>query len=193
MGNNQLKHISRRSLVKGYTLLGLLVTTSIVAILSSVAVPSLASLISDAHIRSASTQLLSTLMLSRHHAISSGSTVIVCHAKDISMTECSETRQRNTNWSNGLISYADLNRNDTLDQSDHVITTTSNNPKVAIVFNQNGRLRFFSDGSARSAGFYLCIGASATERHLKILHTGRTRTVAEMNQIQRNTCLSKAL
>lgn len=193
MGNYQLKHKYRASLIEGYTLLELLISTSIIAILSGIAIPSFAGIISNGRITSASAQLLTTLMLSRNHAATTSSTVIVCHARDSSMTRCSESRERNTNWSNGIISYADLNRNNALDHGDQIINTLQNNPKVAIVFNQNGRLRFFPNGSARSAGFYLCSVASNSERHLKILYTGRTRTVTEMNETQRNTCLSKVI
>lgn len=193
MGNHQLKCKNQASLSKGYTLLELLISTSIITVLSSIAIPSFAGMINNARITSASAQLSTTLALSRNHAATTSATVIVCHARDSSMTLCSESQERNTNWSNGIISYADLNRNNTLDQGDHIITTLQNDSKVAIVFNQSGRLRFFSNGSARSAGFYLCSVASTSERHLKILHTGRTRTVAEMNETQRNTCLSKML
>lgn len=190
MGNFQ--PICKRSFgaATGFTILELLISTSIIAILSSIAIPSFAAIISNGRISSTSAELFTTLMLSRNYAATTSSTVIVCHARDSSMTRCSESRERNTNWSNGIISYADLNRNDTLDENDRIISTLQTDSKVAIVFNQNGRLRFFSNGSARSAGFYLCSTASSSERHLRILYTGRTRTVTEMNENQRNTCLS---
>ena len=176
----------------GYTLLELLITTTVVVILTTVAAPSFASMINNAQIKSASRELSQTLALSRSHALKTGITVIVCHARDSSMSKCSVSRNRNTNWSNGIISYADTNANNILDEDDQVLGTMQKHANIALVFNQNGRLRFFPSGGSRSSGFYLCSKSTARERHLKILHTGRTRTSSKMGSAQRQICLSKA-
>jgi len=176
----------------GYTLLELLVTISLIAILASAAAPSFANVISNRHVSTASTQLISTLMLSRNHAINSSVTVIVCHAKDESLSECSGSRKRNTPWSQGVISYADLDGDNSLSDQDQILSTFRPHESVVAMFNQNGRLRFFPDGSARSAGFLLCSAFSDRQRHLRILHTGRTRSSDKMSQHHLRTCLSKA-
>jgi len=177
--------------LKGYTLLNLITTVSIIAILLGIAAPSLANIINNGRISATSLDLFTTLALSRTHALNTGKTVIVCHAKDHTMTACDDSYKANTNWSNGVISYTDTNRNNDLDENDHILTTIQLDSKVAVVFNQNGRLRFFANGSARSAGFYLCSKASELNRHLIILYTGRTRTVDQMNETQLDTCRSK--
>jgi len=176
----------------GFTLLELITSISIVAILVAIALPSFANMIQKTHITVASSELSTTLTLSRNYAVTTGTTVIVCHAKDKSRSQCSEKRDRNTNWANGIISYADMNNDNTLGKEDRILTVQINHSSVTTVFNQNGRLRFFADGSARSAGFYICSKAGPQGRHIRILHTGRTRTSAEMGEKQRNTCLSKA-
>jgi type IV fimbrial biogenesis protein FimT len=170
----------------------LMITLSITATLASVAAPSFASIISDSRIKAASVQLSTALAKARNHALTSAATVIVCQAQDASMKHCSDAHRRNTRWSNGIISYADLNANNTLDDNDQILTTLQSHESISMVFNQNGRLRFFADGSARSAGFYLCSKLSTRERHLKILHTGRSRTTAKLSDRNRQTCLSKA-
>jgi type IV fimbrial biogenesis protein FimT len=196
MGNNRPCFISycqyRAKPCNGFSLLELIITLSVTTILTSVAVPSFSAMIHNGHIKAASVRLSSTLALSRNHALSTGITVVVCQAKNSDMRSCSGSRRRNTRWSSGLISYADLNGNDVLDESDQILSTIQSRNGISMVFNQNGRLRFFADGSARSAGFYLCSKASKQERHLKILHTGRTRTAAKMADRNRQTCLSKA-
>lgn len=189
----KINNTSTAQFSNGFTLLNLLISTSIIAILTSIAAPSFASIISNGRISAASADLSTTLALSRNHALSTGVTVIVCHAKDNTMTQCSDSRERNTNWLNGIISYADINGDNTLDSHDQVLTTSQHHASISMVFNQTGRLRFFSDGSARSAGFYLCSNASEQQRHLRILHTGRARTQSTMGESQLNTCLSKAL
>jgi len=177
----------------GFNMLELIMMVSILASLVTAAAPTFAKVLNKTHIMIASTQLSHTLVFSRNYALQTGTTVIVCHAKDTSMSQCSEKRKRNTNWSNGIISYADINGNNNLDEHDQILTVERTHNSVTTVFNQNGRLRFFADGSARSAGFYLCSKASKEERHIRLLYTGRARTTNEMNKKQRNTCLSKAL
>ncbi|MFQ3243963.1 MAG: type IV fimbrial biogenesis protein FimT [Arenicella sp.] len=176
----------------GFSLMELMITLSITATLASIAAPSFASMISDGRIKAASVQLSTTLAMARNHALSSTTTVIVCQAQDATMQRCSDAHRRNTRWSSGIITYADLNADNSLDENDQILTTLQSHESISMVFNQNGRLRFFADGSARSAGFYLCSKRSDRERHLKILHTGRTRTAAKLSDRNRETCLSKA-
>ena len=191
--NNQFNAKSSPAFDSGSSLMELLASISIIALLASVAAPSFASMIDNRQIKASSIMLSTTLTLARNHAISTTITVIVCHAKDSTMTQCSDSRKRNTNWSNGIITYADLDASNDLDSNDQILSTVKIDPKVAMVFNQNGRLRFFSDGGARSAGFYLCSRASKNERHVRILHTGRTRTKEKLSQTHRKTCLSKTV
>jgi type IV fimbrial biogenesis protein FimT len=175
----------------GFSLTELIISIAIVAILSSIAAPSFASMIEDRRVSASSESLISILTHARYHALSTGSTVVVCNASDPSLSKCSESRLGNSRWPNGAISYADKNDNGELDATDKILRTIQNNESVSIVFNQRGRLRFFASGGSRSAGFYLCSEGSPRERHLKILHTGRTRSVEKMSDIQRATCLSK--
>ena len=178
---------------KGMTILELLISMAVVVILLGIAVPSFTSIIQNNRIKSASMELTRTLAISRNHAITSGTTVIVCQAEDSSMETCSEQREANTNWQNGIISYADINANNELDSQDYVITVMQNTGKIAVVFNQRGRLRFFNDGSARSAGFYICNTVSHHQRHLRILYTGRVRTSDKIAEEQYQTCLNNAV
>ena len=176
----------------GFSIMELMITLSITATLTSLAAPSFANIINDGRIKATSVQLTTTLASARNHALTTTTTVIVCQAQDSTMQHCSNSRRRNTRWSSGVISYADLNGDNALDENDQILTTLQSHKNISMVFNQNGRLRFFADGSARSAGFYLCSKQSSRERHLKILHTGRTRTTAKMSDRNRQTCLSKA-
>ena len=176
----------------GMTVLELLIAITISIILAGIAIPSFSSAINDKKIRTTSIGLTQTLMLARNHAMNSGVTVIVCQASNDSMNKCSNKRNRNTNWRHGLISYADLNSNNELDSNDNVISVLSNHNDVAIVFNQNGRLRFHNNGGSRSAGFYICSPTTKHQRHLRILYTGRIRTFDEMTENQYKTCLNNA-
>lgn len=177
----------------GFTLLELLIAITVAVISFSVAVPSFASMIQSTRVKSTSLSLSNGLLVARNHAINSGTLVIVCHASDATQTKCSDQRNRNTNWRNGVIIFADRNANNELDTGDEIISKMTLNQDVAVVFNQNGRLRFFNDGSARSAGFYICHKTTTQQRHIRILHTGRTRTIEKMSRKQSQTCLNHTL
>jgi len=177
---------------RGFTLLELLITTSIAAISLSIAAPSFASLMQGNRVKSTSHMLHNSLLTARNHALNNRTRVIICHASSPQQSHCSDQRNRNTNWKNGLISFADRNANNELDSGDEIINKITLNQGVAAVFNQNGRLRFFNDGSARSAGFYICHKTGQHQRHIRILHTGRTRTMEKMSEKQSQTCLDNA-
>ena len=176
----------------GYTLLELLIACSVAVISLSVAVPSFANIVQNSRVKSTSHALNHNLLVARNHALNNHTGVIICHASSAAQTSCSKQRNRNTNWRNGVISFADRNANNELDIEDEIINKMTPNQDVAVVFNQNGRLRFFNDGSARSAGFYICHKTTQQQRHIRTLHTGRTRTLETMSEQQSQTCLDQA-
>ncbi len=184
--------LSKKPKQTGFTLLELLITCAIAVISLSIAVPSFASILQSSRVKSTSQTLNNSLFIARNHALNNRTRVIVCHASSPEQTSCSNQRNRNTDWSNGVISFVDRNANNELDADDEIVNKMIPNKGVAVVFNQNGRLRFFSDGSARSAGFYICHKTTQQQRHIRILHTGRTRTLEAMSEQQSQTCLDQA-
>jgi len=85
--------------------------------------------------------------------------------------------------------FEDLNDDNELNKNDNILYTNALNGKINLVFNQRGRLRFFNDGSARSAGFYICNNNSKETRHIRLLHTGRSRTTDIQTKKQELICL----
>ena len=184
--------LSNKTTQYGFTLLELLVAGSITVISLSIAAPSFASIVQSSRVKSTTHALSNSLLVARNHALSNRVRVIVCHASSSEQTSCSNQRNRNTDWRNGVVVFADRNTNNELDADDEIINKMTPSQDVAVVFNQNGRLRFFTDGSARSAGFYICHKTVLQLRHIRILHTGRTRTMETMSEQQSQTCQDHA-
>lgn len=155
----------------GFSLIELLVSMSILAILSSIAVPNLQKYIHKSQLDTTRYSLRSVLSLARQTAISTGYDTYICELKK---NDCNPKRPFNANWSNGWIAFIDINNNQELDLNDDIIQMQQQKKDIAIIFNQRGRLRFRSNGSARSAGFYLCNHTHAN--HILILYSGRTRS-----------------
>ena len=156
----------------GLSLIELISSTAILATITSVAIPSFNTYIERSQIKSSSIQLRSILSLARQNAISTGQDTYVCEL--INETDCNTHRPFKANWSHGWLAYNDNNNNAELDANDTIIQIHKNTSKVGVIFNQRGRLRFRANGSARSAGFYLCTKDSA--RHILVLYSGRTRS-----------------
>jgi len=193
---NLTKHLpeqlSARSNEKAYTSIELLICVSILALLSSIAIPSFAGLVSNNRVSIAANDVLLSLVQARNYAITHNKTVLVCQIDGDNDQQCSSKRRANTNWSNGWLSYVDKNENNELDDEDSIISVTTANEGTTVIFNQRGRLRFFADGSARSAGFYICQQHSDQARHIRLLYTGRARISQQLSLKHKATCESKS-
>ncbi|GGZ99570.1 hypothetical protein GCM10008090_05230 [Arenicella chitinivorans] len=188
-----IPHTRTRAIrLRGFTLLELMITVALVGVVTTIAVPSFGTLITNTRISTKASALHTALYQARTHAITHHEIVTVCAAADASMTECEPNRHANMNWRYGWILYADANGNNRLDSSDQLIRTYDGDDGVRVTFNQRGRLRFFADGHARSAGFYVCSANSEKEAYIRLLHTGRARTSRKLNKKQRSRCLSSS-
>jgi len=175
---------------RGYSLLELIISVSMLALLLAIATPSFASVIHQSKIKATASTLSQSLYLARSSAIGQARTVLVCQIANSEGTTCVDKPKRNKNWRFGWLVYTDMNGNNTLDQDDEILFQYQPDQQTAVVFNQNGHLRFFANGSARSAGFYICGPESTRLTHIKLLHSGRTRTTTNDSEKRLQTCLN---
>lgn len=174
--------------IAGFTLIELLMTLTLASVLLGIAVPNLSSFIAKLQFRSQSSALYESLYLARNYAITNQQLVQVCSISKQSPEQCSDNYQSDANWSDGWMIYSDLNQNNQFDQTDQIIKSYTAIDQAKIMFNQRGRLRFFPNGGARSAGFYLCNNANEETRHIYVLHTGRIRIKDKLGKSQKQRC-----
>ena len=148
----------------GFTLVELMITISIVAILLSIAVPSYKYVTNANRIASEVNGLLGDMQLARAEAIKQGQSVTVCVSTDAA------TCTGGTAWRDGWIVFSDPNSNATVDGAAEPVlraqktfngtdTFSASNSVTAVTFNRegfainvtNGAILKLQDATANSA------------------------------------------
>lgn len=172
----------------GHSFIEPVIVTALAAILLSQAMPSFAGLYANTQVSTQTNAILQSLYLARSHAVAQQRNVYICHLDRTTMNTCDQDRGFNSAWSVGWLVFADNNHDKNLDDKDQILQIVEMSNSVNIVFNQKGRLRFFANGSSRSAGFYICDRKQRTFRHIYLLHTGRARLNQKLTSRQKSIC-----
>ena len=173
----------RNRLSHGFTVLEVLLGMVITVILITVATPAFSQFLQRQQLRAAASELSATLRAARYHAVSHARTVQVCQIGRRKRT-CQQPYPAWRSWSDGWITF---DASET--SAPQLININQIETDIGIIFNQRGRLRFFADGSARSAGFYLCSASLDEIMHLTLFHSGRLKVSTRHDTKQRHRCL----
>jgi len=156
--------------ITGFTLIELMVTVAVVAILAAVAFPSLQETLRSNRVTAASNDLLASLALARSEAVRGTRGAGICSSAD--GASCGG------NWNNGWIVWQDANGNGVFSPGvDVVVRYTQGRPELTlttpaaeIYFDPRGRLRT----AARSFAV-LPTGYSTPSRNVCLGATGQAR------------------
>lgn len=178
----------------GFTIIELMVTISVAAILAAVAIPSMQDLIARNQITSANNELVAATMYARSEAVLRGVPVRVCNSDTTtSSSSASITCSTGTSWASGWIVFVDANGDDTRTTSGttepvlRVFTNTSNSISITpatgnalgVVYDRTGRAAGVPDSGAHTtsgATFTTCSPKLAEGRVLSITLSGRAST-----------------
>lgn len=165
---------------RGFTMIELMVTIAIVAILAGLAVPSFRDLMANNRLKSHTSALHTSLLLARSEAIKRGSRVVVC--KSSGGASCTTTG----NWQQGWIVFADANDNATLDAGEVLLQKVgllsgdfvlegSGDLVNYVSYSNTGAAKLKASDTVQTGTFSLCqrglSGASA--RQVDLFATGR--------------------
>ncbi|WP_379653625.1 GspH/FimT family pseudopilin [Pseudoxanthomonas sp. UC19_8] len=131
--------MGRRSQTRGFTLLELMVTVAVMAILAAIAFPSFQNTIRSTRVATASNQVLAAIALARTEAIKSRAAGLCPSAN---ATSCSG------NWSDGWLVWQDLDRNGNLDGTEPIVSYSSKPSGITVTGGEANQINFDARGRA---------------------------------------------
>jgi len=132
----------------GFTLVEVLITLAIVAILLVVAVPAMQRFMTGRAVLAQAEELVATLRLARSDALRLNSAVTVCAATDTTAdSPVCAAAANNASWNAGWLTFIDLDNDGVRDTGERVLRVQSPLKGVkAVTSNTQGHVRFYPNG-----------------------------------------------
>ncbi|WP_306993017.1 GspH/FimT family pseudopilin [Pseudoxanthomonas winnipegensis] len=131
--------MGRRSQTRGFTLLELMVTVTVLGILAAIAFPSFRNTIRSTRVATTTNQLLTAVALARTEAIKSRASGLCPSAN---ATSCSG------DWSDGWLVWQDLDRNGNLDGTEPIVSYSAKPASITITGGEANQINFDARGRA---------------------------------------------
>jgi len=128
--------------VKGFTLIELMVTIAVAAILASIALPSFRNLIVSNRLNTIATEMVDAVSFARSESVKRNSPVVFCRAASATATVCDSGSSLWVHWV--ILSGADVIRRGEVNSHNSTIQVSSDLTANKVVFG--------GDGLARSGG-----------------------------------------
>jgi len=139
----------------GFTLIELMVTLAVVAILMIIGVPSFETVINSNRLTSAANELVAAIQVARNEAIRFNRRAVVCLSTNPNIGAAPTCAADNATNAIGWIAFVDADRNGTFNAGDKLLRVATVHGAVSILGSSNlgGKVKIFfrSDGLARTA------------------------------------------
>jgi type IV fimbrial biogenesis protein FimT len=170
-------HNAARAAQRGFTLYELLTTTTVVGILTTVAVPTLTSLIARERQHMAMNTFIAALYTTRSEAIKRGKRAVLCPSRN--GEKCDGAATGGTVWSEGYLLFVDENASQDRDSDEDIVHVFGQTRGIRIL-SSRGRdhVTYQASGLARgtNATFHFCSERNVVPaRSLVMSNTGRVR------------------
>lgn len=168
----------------GFTLIELMFTLSIAAILGMLAVPSFSGLVARTESRNANLDLVGALHVARGQSVQLGTRTLLCTSSD--GEHCSDS----THWEHGWLLAADRNHDSMPDGPPLLVSGTVPQGVVMLGSEWRSRIRFHANGSAPGSNTSITVchrGQPDSARRIVVSNVGRIRQ-EDANPAQARAC-----
>jgi type IV fimbrial biogenesis protein FimT len=163
--------------IAGLTFIELLITLSLAAVLLTVAMPGMATLVQESRITAMSNQLLAHLQYARHEAVFRRAHVAACPG-DLDSGCTGHNR-----WDQGWIIFIDANRSGQPDRAEDVLRVVAADERMLMHSAGRTRVRFQPHGGAYGTNLTIRVcdhTRRATPRAVIVSNPGRVRVEREI-------------
>lgn len=185
---------------KGFTLLELMVTVSVAAVLLAVAAPAMTDFIRNARISAAVNDFIAGTTAARSEAMKRRTSVTMCSSTAPLAATPACDNSASADWTNGWVVFADEDGDTTIDSGEDIIARQSALNAVLTVkaaaavskylsFSSEGLTRNTS-GASVTGSLLFCddrgisaIGPTSTARAINVARTGRAQTLRQQDEI----------
>lgn len=145
--------------VRGFTLIELMVTIAVLAVIVALATPSFAGIINSNRLATASNELLTSLQLARMEAVRRNAPVVVCASENAESASPSCTAGDWGQW----VTFVDLDGNRQVSSGESLLRVSALDSRLEVTSDSavSGSVMFASDGLAYTATGALVDGAVA--------------------------------
>ena len=172
--------------LRGITLIELLVTLALIAILMSWGIPDFIALYQKNTLTSEVNKLVTHLMHTRSEAMKRNLPVVIC--RSIDGTSCLRSASAHADWSVGWLIYANADNDRVRDPTEPIIRVRNKLPSnVSLHFNGWWRLTFKPTGRTSNGTFTFC-DPQANSRRVVVYRSGRFRVADAMAGGTVNLC-----
>ncbi|WP_053980937.1 GspH/FimT family protein [Marinagarivorans algicola] len=170
-----------KKILFGYTLLELLITLTIIAIIAAVAVPSFDSIMDNNKQSAAINKLLGELHFARSEAVKRARQVVICPSSNNNTCNTAQT------WADGWIMFIDNNRNNMHENAEEILRIGEKFDRgltVTVSHNLAKYIRYRSNGMTISPGeITICDSRGSPKAQAIIINTIGRPQISQYNEV----------